>query len=134
MLSIFPDLLTFWLAAPLVLRVSVGLIFVYFGAMKIWKERERRTSFFRDISFGTGILSFWFIAGIELVGGILLVLGLFTQIAALTLLPIAIGALYVKIRRPHLLDNTIEFYVLLIATLLALLVLGPGFFAIDLPL
>lgn len=132
-LSIFPDLLTFWLLAPFLLRVVVGLIFTYFGFIKIWKERDRRISFFKKIGFGAGVVLFWIISITELVGGILLMMGLFTQLVALILSIITIGAIYVKIRKPSRLDNSLEFFTLLLAVLLSLLVLGPGFWAIDLP-
>jgi len=133
-LSIFPDLLTFWLLAPFILRVIVGLIFIYFGISKIWKEQERRISFFEKIGFGAGVAFFWLVSTLEIIGGVLLILGLFTQLAALTLSFVILGAIYSKIRRPDLLENTLEFFILLLAVLLSLIFLGPGFWAIDLPL
>lgn len=132
MLSIFPDLLTFWLLAPFILRSIIGIIFIYFGASKIWLEKYRRINFFKEI--GGGMISFWVVSVIEIIGGIFLVLGLFTQLTALALLFIIIAATYIKIRKPELLDNTLEFYILAIAVLVSLVFLGPGFWAIDLPL
>jgi len=122
MLSIFPDLLTFWLVVPLILRVTAGLIFIYFGVSTIWKKRER------------SILATWVTPAIEIIGGVLLVLGFLTQLAALILLVFVAGTVYAKIRRPNIFDNTLEFYILLLAVLFSLLFLGSGFFAIDLPL
>ena len=80
------------------------------------------------------MISFWVVSVIEIIGGIFLVLGLFTQLTALALLFIIIAATYIKIRKPELLDNTLEFYILAIAVLVSLVFLGPGFWAIDLPL
>ena len=133
-LSVFPDLLIFWLIAPFLLRITVGFIFIYFGITKIWKERERRVSFFNKIGFGTSVIFFWLVSIAELVGGIFLVLGLFTQLISLILSIIIIGAIYAKIKKPELLDNSLEFFFLTLAVLLSLLFLGAGFFAIDLPL
>ncbi len=133
-LSMFPDLLTFWLIAPFLLRITAGFIFIYFGYTKIWKERERRVSFFNKIGFGNGSIFFWIISLAELIGGILLVLGVFTQATAIMLSFIILGAIYTKIRQPDLLDNSLEFFILLFAVLLSLLFLGAGFWAIDLPL
>ncbi len=130
----FPDLLTFWLIAPFLLRITAGFIFIYFGYTKIWKERERRVSFFNKIGFGNGSIFFWIISLAELIGGILLVLGVFTQATAIMLSFIILGAIYTKIRQPDLLDNSLEFFILLFAVLLSLLFLGAGFWAIDLPL
>ena len=133
-LSIFPDLLTFWLVAPFLLRITAGFIFIYFGYTKIWKEKERRVSFFNKIGLGGGMVSFWIVSLAELVGGIFLVLGFFTQATAMILFFIILGAIYTKIRQPKLLDNSLEFFVLLLSVLLSLLFLGAGFWAIDLPL
>jgi len=133
-LSMFPGLLTFWLIAPFLLRITVGFIFIYFGITKIWKERKRRISFFNKIGLGGEVIFFWIISIIELIGGAFLVLGLFTQIISLILLIIIIVAIYVKIKNPSLLDNSLEFFILTLAVLLSLLFLGAGFFAIDLPL
>jgi len=130
----FPGLLTFWLIAPFLLRITVGFIFIYFGITKIWKERKRRISFFNKIGLGGEVIFFWIISIIELIGGAFLVLGLFTQIISLILLIIIIVAIYVKIKNPSLLDNSLEFFILTLAVLLSLLFLGAGFFAIDLPL
>jgi len=132
MLSIFPDLLTFWLLAPFILRVTIGLIFIYFGVSKIWKEKHRRINFFKEI--GAGLISFWIVSIVEIIGGAFLVLGIFTQPTAIVLLFITLAATYIKTRKPDLLDNSIEFYMLSIAVLLSLVFLGPGFWAIDLPL
>ncbi len=133
-LSIFPDLLTFWLFAPFLLRTAVGLIFIYFGISKIWKEKDRKINFFKKIGFGTGIIFFWTVSILEIIGGLYLVLGLFTQPTALVLSLVVIGAIYSKIRHPESLDNTLEFFILLLIVLLSLIFLGPGFWAIDLPL
>jgi len=134
MLSIFPALFTFRILAALILRVAVGLIFIYFGISKIYKEKKRKISFFEKIGFGKGVTFFWIVSIIEIIAGILLVIGLLTQLVALVLLGILTYATYVKIRHPELLTNTLEFYFLAIAVLLALLLLGAGAFAIDLPL
>ena len=134
MLSIFPDMLTFWLVAPLLLRVSMGLIFIYFGVSKIQRGKDTRVSFFKKIGLGKGTLTFWIVSTLEIIGGGLLVLGLFTQLTALVLSIITMGALYIKIRRPKTLKNTPEFFILLLAALLSLVFLGPGFIAVDLPL
>jgi len=134
MLSIFPDFLTFWLVAPFLLRIAAGFIFIYFGISKIYKERKNKIEFFKKIGFGAGVIFFWIVSLIELIGGALLVVGLFVQPTAIVLSIIMIGAIYAKIRQPKLLKNTVEFFILLFAVLLSLLFLGSGFFAFDLPL
>ncbi len=133
-LSIFPSLFTFGLIAPFILRIVAGIIFVYFGYTKIWKEKERRVSFFNKIIPNNGIALFWVISVTEFIGGVFLTIGLFTQVVVIILSAITIGAIFTKIRRPDLLDNSLEFFILLLAVLFSLLFLGAGFWAIDLPL
>ena len=133
-LNTFPELLTFWLLAPFILRVVAGSIFTYFGYTKIFKEKERRISFFHKIGFGNGILLFWIISLSEIILGSLLIVGIFTQITVIILSIIAIYSIYITIKQPELLDNSLEFFVLLFAVLISLIFLGAGFWAIDLPL
>lgn len=128
--TIFPGLITFWFVAPFILRVVAGFIFIYFGYTKIWKERERRISVFHTIGLGTGKISFWIVSLAELIGGIFLALGLFIQITAIILSLIITGAVYTKVRKPDLLDNSLEFFLLLLAVLASLIFLGSGFLTI----
>ncbi|OIO32867.1 MAG: hypothetical protein COZ49_04090 [Candidatus Yonathbacteria bacterium CG_4_10_14_3_um_filter_47_65] len=134
MLSVFPSLFTFWIIAPLILRVAIGFIFVYFGVSKIWKEKKQKIGFFKKIGFGKGIVLFWIVSALEITGGVFLVFGFLTQLVVLVLLAILLYATYIKIHSPKLLTNTLEFYILALAVLIALLFLGSGAFAIDLPL
>ncbi len=131
-LSVFPHLLTFGFVVPFLLRITVGIIFIYFGYTKILKEKERRISFFNEIGFGRGLLLFWVVSFAEIIGGIFLVVGVFTQVVAIVLSIITIGAICTKIRKPDLLDNSLEFFILLLVALVSLLFLGAGFFAMDL--
>lgn len=116
-LSIFPDLLTFGLIAPLLLRVIAGFIFIHLGYKKVHKNKYS-----------------WIIPYAEIIGGIFLILGLFTQAVALILSFFILYTMYKKIRQPNLHNNSIEFFILLLTVLLSLLFLGAGFFAIDLPI
>lgn len=107
MLSIFPTLLDYWLIAPVILRLALGLTLVY-GAYTARREQK-------------------FFALAKLLAGALLVIGLFTQIAAIISALLIIAALSKKPVQYQLL-------ILELAIALSLLVLGPGFIAIDLPL
>ncbi len=126
-LNIFPNLFAFGFVAVFLLRVTAGTIFMYFGYTKIYKDKERRVSFFNKIGFGKGKIFFWIVSLTELVGGIFLVAGFFIQVTALILSAIIMGAICTKIRKPNLLDNSLEFFVLLFIVLVSLLFLGAGF-------
>ena len=134
LLTVFPHLLTYGLIAPLILRVSLGLVLVYFSYLKFGKDRTEKTLFFDSLGMKPGIFYVNVIGGIELIGGILLVAGAYTQIAAMGAAVIMLAATYIKWRHPQSLRNDIEFYILLFVVALSLVFLGAGFFAIDLPL
>ncbi|MFA6536446.1 MAG: DoxX family membrane protein [Candidatus Paceibacterota bacterium] len=124
MLSIFPNLLTYGLAGPTLLRIVAGLIIIYSGYQ-----------LYRSLSAPKSILA-RIIALLEVLGGIFLVIGLFTQPVALVLILILlIQAL--KSKTPRWAGAIVynkRVYLLLIVILLSLLVSGPGFLAFDLPL
>lgn len=109
MLSILPQLLDYQFYAPTLLRVALGAIFLIHGYPKLFDTRLR------------------FLGLLESVAGVLLVIGLFTQAAALALaIELLIIILWFKRRRE------LDFILLIMA--LALLVLGSGAWAFDLPL
>lgn len=75
----------------LILRVFVGAIFLVHGIQK-FVNLEPMTMFFTQI----GLNSFWLytVATFETLGGALLILGLFTRYAAMSLAIIMVGAIY----------------------------------------
>jgi len=134
MLSIFPSLFAFEFFAPLILRAVVGAIFVYFGYTKIYKDKVSKISSFESVGMKPAKMFFWASALLEIVGGLFLILGLYTQVAAAVLSIIIIGAIYMKIRKPAALSSGFDFLILILAVLVSLLFLGGGIWAIDLPL
>lgn len=133
MLNPFPDLLAFSFFAPLFLRATVGIIFMQFGFRKIARMKHT-AAFFERINVIPGWFFVWFFGLIEIIGGIMLFLGVFTQIAALVLAFIIIGAFFLKRKYPTALSHDKSYYILLAVTTFSLIFLGAGAFAIDLPL
>lgn len=115
------------------LRIAVGLLFIRFGYLKLFKEKDRYLAFFHALVPSTSQRVFSFVSILELILGVLLLAGLYTQGAAIAVAVIMLGAVIIKLRKPSLLRNDIEFYALIGLVSLALLFLGPGAFAIDLP-
>jgi len=114
-LSTFPQLLTFGLIAPLLLRLGVGLFLVYLA-----KERYNK------------IYKWSFV--VYLISGILLILGLYTQIASIvSILVISFDFYTDKDLTPFSTEKKI-LYIIMKVILLSLLFTGPGFLAFDLPL
>lgn len=135
MLSLFPSLFDYSLLAITVLRVSLGLIFVWFAYVKIFREQIDRIAFFEKINLRPAIFFYSLVTGLELIAGVLLVIGLYAQAAALVAGVLMTIATLLKWRKSDALPrNTIEFYFLLAIVSFSLLFLGPGVLAFDLPL
>ncbi|MBI2024087.1 DoxX family protein [Candidatus Giovannonibacteria bacterium] len=132
MLSIFPDLFFLEQLSELVLRLVLGVIFIAHGYPKLFKDFAGTAQFFE--SYGIKPATFWVIVVgvVEFVGGILLIIGLFTQIAAILLaINMVVAIIKVKFRQGFV--NGYEFDLALLAMTIALVFLKPGFFSIDLP-
>ena len=134
MLSIFPELLTYNLLAPFILRVIVGIIFLELGYLKLGKEKPAWNMLFETIHLKPTHLFVTLLAAIEIVAGAFLISGYLTQLAALVMAIILFAEAYVELKDGALLKRDIVFYVLLLVICVSLLFTGAGAFAFDLPL
>ena len=134
MLSVFPDLLAFGLLAPFLLRVALGFVFISFGKYKLGGGRAEKAKFFESLGWKYGLYVATVLGIIELVVGVFLLIGLYTQIAALAAALILLCALILKKKAPHGIESSSCFLFLLFIIALSLLVSGAGLFAFDLPL
>ncbi len=140
--SLFPNLLDFQMLGIFMLRVTLGIIFVYFWYKKFFHQHadespdSRLGRKLKDIIGLRPAKVFFLVAtSVEGIAGALLVIGLWTQGAAIVTGTLMLIASFIKHHRPSVLPkNTTEFYVLLAVVSFALIFLGPGAFAIDLPL
>lgn len=117
MLSVFPSLLTWSQLSPFLIRLTLGAVFV-FWTYGVFKRKPA------DKIIGI-------IGGIA---GILLVIGLYTQIAALVATLIMLVCLVEKIKKSLFFNDGVNYYFLLLIMALSLLFTGAGFWAFDLPL
>jgi putative oxidoreductase len=130
MVNPFPILLDFGLLAPLLIRVIAGYFALRNGWHGIRTYQARKKNVTAEQPKNFAVLSV-LLSKLEFLGGILLILGLFTQIDALVL------GLVIVIR---LLGDTklgttrgdADF--LLFAMYVSLVLSGAGLFALDLPL
>ncbi|NCN52740.1 DoxX family membrane protein [Candidatus Parcubacteria bacterium] len=112
------------LFAYLILRFFVGTILVYFGYTHLVRKHEL------PFPAKVGVA----LAAVELVSGAMLVLGFYTQIAALAVMLLSLlGIIFAKRLRSAYIQNAL-FYTLLLATALSLFITGGGVFAFDLPI
>jgi uncharacterized membrane protein YphA (DoxX/SURF4 family) len=132
--NIFPELFSFTLIAPFILRIVLGLIFLNLGSLKLGKEKLGWISSLnilkiRPAGFFTGLLGI-----VETVGGFLLILGAYTQLTALILGVISLCEMFIEYKEESILKRDFVFYLLLTAICASLLLTGAGFFAIDIPI
>lgn len=121
------------LLAYFLLRLFVGSILVYFGI----KHARSYTSFTRSLSLPffpyPAFLAILCIA-IEIVCGVMFILGLYTQIAALITIVLCIKMLVFKKYFTSPAFASRSFYVLLLGCCLSLFITGAGAIAFDLPI
>ncbi len=136
MLSVFPTLLfsTYSLVVPLVFRIVIGLVFVWLGYRKITGDRNGQTNVSADLKPAMSPSWTWLVAVVEMVGGILLLIGLYTQVVALIFSIMLIPAIIGKYKKPEMISLSRGTLLLLLLVTASLLFLGPGFYAFDLPL
>lgn len=118
------------------LRVIVGIVFVAHGVPKLTGGMEGTAAFFGSLGIPAPTLAAWAIALLETGGGILLVVGfLVTPIAILLAVHMAVGIFLVHIPNGFYVigpgQGGVEFNLLLVAALMALVFAGPGAGALD---
>ena len=134
MLNTFPDLLAYGLLAPFLLRITLGLVFVRFGWHKCGRGRVEKAAFFDSLGWKPGASVAMGLGALELAVGALLIVGIYTQLAALAAAVVLLGALILKKQSPQGIASSRGFLALLFIIALSLIVSGAGFFAFDVPL
>lgn len=134
MLNPFPELLMYSLLGSFILRVVLGLIFIDLGFLKLRSEKDRWFASFETLGLRPADLFVPLYALLQITGGLLLLIGLWTQVAALAFVIFTGIELYVEWQAKEVLKRDIVFYLLIFAISLSLLVTGAGAYAIDIPL
>jgi uncharacterized membrane protein YphA (DoxX/SURF4 family) len=133
-LNTFPNLLTFSILSPLLLRVVLGIIVINLGFLKIGKEKKSWTELLETINFKPANIFLKIISTIEILGGIMLIAGAYTQITAMIFSILFFSEAVIEYREPGLERRNITFYVLMFTVSLSLIFLGAGAFAFDIGL
>lgn len=123
---------------PLILRLAVGAVFFAHGAQKLFgwfggPGIAGTAGFFGQIGLAPAAFWAWVVAFTEFFGGIALILGLVTSVAAVLLaINMAVALFAVHLRNGFFLSNGGAEYVLtLFAASVALALTGPGAWALN---
>ena len=133
-LNTFPDLLTYSMLSPFCLRVVLGLIAINIGYLKFGKENAAWKELLETINLQPAGFFVKFLAIIEILGGIMLLLGAYTQITAIIFAILFFSEAILEYRENDLEKRNLIFYILMFIISLSLIFLGAGAFAFDLPL
>ena len=121
-LSIFPYLLSYQQLSPFIIRLALGVTLAYFGYHKILGSGKSSGS--NSKAYG------W----LEVVIAFFLIIGLWTQLAALLNVLILLIKLGWKVKEKKFLTDGVNYYILLLVMAVSLIFTGAGAFAIDYPL
>jgi len=118
--------------APLISRLTLGFIFVQSGWGK-FQHLDNVVQFFSAIGIPAAHVQAPFVAGVELVCGALVAVGLFTRLAAMPLIGTMVVAIYtVKLEEVGQFSDFLSFSeYLFIVLLLWLIVKGAGALSLD---
>ena len=123
--------------AILILRLALGVIMVSHGIPKI-KKREVLGKKWND-HYGVPKATIWLTGILQIVGGLALLVGLFTSLTSLVLTLDMLAALFICIFNSHHREpfNSVtpvkgwDVNLLLVASLIAVLLLGGGKWSLD---
>ena len=122
----FPSLLGYGTLGLVLVRVMLGLVFLYHGKGKLKKTKEMA----KIMGMSAGMVSM--LGFIEMAAGALLVVGLLTQLSALVITVIMLGAVYFKkFKRGKGSFKDLEFDLLLLVSSILILTNGAGMWALD---
>ena len=133
-LNTFPDLLTYSMLSPFILRVVLGLVVINLGYLKLDKEQPAWQELFETINIHPAKFLVKFLAFIEIIGGFMLMAGSFTQLVSIIFSVLFFCEAVLDYRESELEERDLTFYILMFTISLSLIFLGAGAFAFDLPL
>lgn len=134
MLNTFPELLNFGLLAPTIIRLILAIILLVLGYETIFKKRLSFCLYFKAKEYPLAAFLPWKLGIAEIITGIFLFFGFFTQIASIVSMYLFFTLLYIENRDEKILPHTSTFYLVMIFVSATLLFSGAGIFAVDLPL
>ena len=134
MLNPFSSLLALSFFAPMLLRLALGIVFIDFGKHTLGKGRGQHGALFEALGLKQGHRYVTALGIVEIVLGVMLLVGFYTQIAALGVLLISLSAYYLKGKHGAHIEHRRHLFFLTAIITLSLLLTGAGAIAVDIPL
>lgn len=116
--------------APLLMRIGVGVIFIYAGWGKL-TGIEGTATFFGSVGIPLAGIMAWVVAIVEFFGGIMILLGLRIQIPALLLAIVMLVAIITTKLGGDNVFRAMRLDLLLLLSNLTLIIMGSGKYAIN---
>ena len=132
-LNPFPELLSLIFFAPFLLRVGLGSMLFLFGFIRLSGRRHVYLRRFRERWPESGEVLLFSLGGVEIVVGLLFIVGFYTQIAALISMAMALILIFTP-NTKVVAGNNKPMYFLIFMVSFSLLISGAGAFAFDIPL
>jgi len=119
--------------APLVLRLALGAVFAYHGYDKYLKGVEGVGGFLGSLGFPMAAAFAVALIAVELIGGIMMILGLFTHWVAKSFVIVSVVAfLTVHASKGFAISGGgYEFIITLLAVSVSLMITGAGKYSLD---
>jgi putative oxidoreductase len=120
-------------AGVAVLRIVTGIVFAMHGYQKFFQMGVPGvTGYFGSLGVPAPHFFAILVSSLELIGGIALVLGLFTRVIAIPLIIDMMTAIVLfHAKNGFFVPKGIEFVLMLMTSCIALVLAGPGAFSID---
>ncbi len=109
---------------PLILRIALGAVFIVHGFAKL-TGMEGTIGFFGNIGIPFPAFSAWLVALVEFLGGISVLLGIFTRISAALIAVIMVVAM-ISVKFAQGFSGGWEFDFVLFMVAVSLVILGDG--------
>lgn len=133
-LNTFPELLSYGVISAFILRIVIGFVTINLGLLKLGKEKKDWQKLFEVINFHPSTYFVKSLALIEIIGGLMLLIGAYTQIFAIIFSIIFFCEMILEYKEESLENRNLPFYILIFVISLSLIFSGAGSFALDLPL
>lgn len=135
MLNPFPELLFLAVLGPFILRVTVGIFFLFRGYINLMREQREEMASTLRVDWGPlGTFFVWYLGILQVLVGLSFIFGYLVQIGAIIGFLIIIKLAYLKKKYPIIAPYSKALYLIVAAICVSLLVTGAGGLAFDLPL